>query len=114
MELERLMQEEKVQYEQWKEQLHIKFQEEKLQQEEDMGRALDSKLNEQRTLLQKGFNEKAELMGLEIKQLKKEKENLSGGIFKDYVLPLIDTAKDVLSTILQYKISKSLKIPIIP
>lgn len=105
------MQEEKVQYEQWREQLHKKFEEEKLQQEQDMGRALDSKLNEHRALLQKGFNDKAEMMGLEIEQLKKEKENLSGGFFKDYVLPLVDTAKDVFSTFLQYKIFKNLKIP---
>lgn len=89
-------------------QLEKKYEEEKNQQEEEIRRALESKLAEQKELIQKGFDEKAQMMSLEIEQLKKEKEKekKSGGIFKDYVMPLVDTAKDVFSTVLQYKVMR--------
>lgn len=104
------MREENVHHEQMLQQLQLKFEEETFQQQEEIDRAMESKLNEQRALLQKGFDEKAQLMDLEIEQLKKEKENQSGGIFKDNFLPLLDVAKDVLNSILQYKATvKSLK-----
>ncbi|KAB5535678.1 hypothetical protein PHYPO_G00120700 [Pangasianodon hypophthalmus] len=103
MELEKLMHEEKVHHEQRLEQVMRKFEEEKLQQQQELDIALESKLNEQKQLLQNGFEERAKLMGLEIEQLKKEKDKQSGSIFKDYIMPLVDTAKDVFSTILHYK-----------
>ncbi|XP_026999086.1 guanylate-binding protein 1-like isoform X1 [Tachysurus fulvidraco] len=107
--LEQLMEEEKVSHEQRLRQLETKFEDEKYQQQQELNIALESKLAEQKDLIQKGFDEKAKLLGMEIEQLKKEKpnDNPSGGIFKDYVMPLVSTAKDVFSTVLQYKIMKT-------
>ncbi|XP_058274894.1 guanylate-binding protein 1-like [Hemibagrus wyckioides] len=106
-EMEKLIQEEKVNHQQRVQQMEKKFEEEKSQQQEEMRRALESKLAEQKELIQKGFDEKAQLMGLEIEQFKKEKdkEKESSSIFKDYVMPIIDTAKDVFSSVLQYKLT---------
>lgn len=93
-------------------QLQGKFEEERLEQLQELDRAMECKLVEQKQLMQKGFDERAELMGLEIEQLKKEKDNQSAGYFKEYVLPLVDTAKDVFSKVLEYKLmKKSLKLP---
>ncbi|XP_034170575.2 guanylate-binding protein 1 [Pangasianodon hypophthalmus] len=103
MELEQLMHEQKVHHEQRLEQVMRKFEEEKLQQQEELDIALESKLNEQKQLLQNGFEERAKLMELEIEQLKKEKDKQSGSIFKDCIMPLLDIVKDVFSTILHYK-----------
>ncbi|KAI5092919.1 guanylate binding protein 1 [Silurus meridionalis] len=106
LEIENMMQEEKVHNEQRLQQLERKYEEEKIQQQQELERALENKLKEQKELVEKGFEEKAQLMGLEIQQLKQEKEKQSGGFFKDYVMPLVDTAKDVFSTFLQYKLMK--------
>ncbi|GAA6103462.1 guanylate-binding protein 1-like isoform X1 [Tachysurus ichikawai] len=78
-------------------QLEKKFEDKKHQQQQELNIALERKLAEQKDLIQKGFDEKAKLLGREIEHLKKEKpnDNPSGGIFKDYVMPLVDTAKDV-------------------
>ncbi|GAA6103467.1 guanylate-binding protein 1-like isoform X1 [Tachysurus ichikawai] len=105
-ELEQLMKEEKVSHQQRLQQLEKKFEDEKHQQQQELNIALESKLAEQKDFIQKGFDEKAKLLGLEIEQLKKEKpnDNPSGFVFKDYVMPIVDTAKDVFSTFLQYKI----------
>lgn len=111
-EMERLMQEEKVHHEQRLQQLQTKIEEEKIEQQEELSRAMESKMAEHKQLLQKGFDEKADMMKLEIEQLKKEKDEQSGVFFKDYVMPLVDTAKDVFSTVLQYKlVKKGLKMP---
>ncbi|XP_053508049.1 guanylate-binding protein 1-like [Ictalurus furcatus] len=107
LEMERLMQVEKLHHKQRLQQLEEKFEEEKIQQQEELERALESKLTEQKELVQKGLEEKAQLMGLEIEQLKKEKDKQSGTVFKDYIMPLINTAKDVFSTVLQYKLMKN-------
>lgn len=107
MEMEQLMQEEKLHHEQRLQQLEEKFEEENIQQQQELERAVESKLTEQKELVRKGFEEKAQLMGLEIEQLKKEKDKQSGSVFKDYVMPLINTAKDVFSTFLEYKLMKN-------
>ncbi|XP_017350939.1 guanylate-binding protein 1-like [Ictalurus punctatus] len=107
MEMEQLMQEEKLLHEQRLQQLEEKFEEENIQQQQELERAVESKLTEQKELVRKGFEEKAQLMGLEIEQLKKEKDKQSGSVFKDYVMPLINTAKDVFSTFLEYKLMKN-------
>ncbi|KAI5092918.1 guanylate binding protein 1 [Silurus meridionalis] len=105
-----MMQEEKVHNEQRLQQLERKFEEEKIQQQQELERALENKLKEQKELVEKGFEEKAQLMGLEIQQLKQEKEKQS--VFKDYLMPVISIAKDVFSTVLQYKLMrKGLGIP---
>ncbi|KAI5615316.1 guanylate-binding protein 1 isoform X2 [Silurus asotus] len=112
LEIENMMKEEKVHNEQRLQQLERKFEEEKIQQQQELERALENKLKEQKELVEKGFEEKAQLMGLEIQQLKQEKEKQTGDFFKDYVMPLVSTAKDVFSAFLQYKsMKKGLGIP---
>ncbi|KAB5535677.1 hypothetical protein PHYPO_G00120690 [Pangasianodon hypophthalmus] len=106
MEMEQLMREEKVHHEQRLQQLERKFEEEKLQQQQELDRALESKLNEQKELVQKEFDEKAQLMGLEIEQLKKEKDELSHSFYKDYLIPGMDVAKELLSMYIKYKAMK--------
>ncbi|KAF4076587.1 hypothetical protein AMELA_G00216770 [Ameiurus melas] len=114
LEMEQLMQEERENHVQRLQQLERKFDEEKLQQQQEQDRALDSKLAEHEELMTKGFKEKAQMLELEIEQLKEEKNKQSGSVFKDYVMPFVDTAKEVFSTYLQYKIlRKSLASPVI-
>ncbi|KAF7692587.1 hypothetical protein HF521_010197 [Silurus meridionalis] len=82
LEIENMMQEEKVHNEQRLQQLERKYEEEKIQQQQELERALENKLKEQKELVEKGFEEKAQLMGLEIQQLKQEKEKQSGGFLR--------------------------------
>ncbi|XP_017350941.1 guanylate-binding protein 1 [Ictalurus punctatus] len=106
MEMEQLMQEEKLHHEQRLQQLEEKFEEEKIQQQQELERALESKLTEHKELVQKGFEEKAQLMDLEIEQLKKEKDALSHSFYKDYVIPGVDVAKELLFMYIKYKAMK--------
>lgn len=106
MEMEQLMQEEKLLHEQRLQQLEEKFEEEKIQQQQELERALESKLTEHKELVQKGFEEKAQLMDLEIEQLKKEKDALSHSFYKDYVIPGVDVAKELLFMYIKYKAMK--------
>lgn len=98
------MREDKVNHQQRVQQLEMKFMEEKQQQQQELDRALESKLAEHKKLLQKNFDERAQMMDQEYKQLKTEKEKQSGGVFSEYVMPLLNTAQNVFSTFLQYKI----------
>ncbi|KAI5092914.1 guanylate binding protein 1 [Silurus meridionalis] len=102
MEVERLLQEEKEHHEQMVLQLNIKLEEEKFQQQQEVERAIESKLIEQKKLLI-DFEEKAHLMGLEIEQLKKEKEELSHSFYKDYFIQVLSIAKELFLMYMQYK-----------
>ena len=86
--------------------LQEKMEEEKQLQHEELDRALESKLKEQREMMEKGFKDKAETMGQEIEQLKKEKQQnqeAKPGFFKEYIVPIAKIGGNVLSTVLQYK-----------
>ncbi|XP_073711386.1 guanylate-binding protein 4 isoform X3 [Misgurnus anguillicaudatus] len=111
IESERMRQAEQERQEDRMRQMQEKFNKEMEQQREEMDRAMDSKLKEQEELLKKGFKEKAELLNEEIKSLQKEKESINaGGIFKDYVMPLLSTGADLLSSLIMHKsIAKGLK-----
>ncbi|KAI5092915.1 guanylate binding protein 1 [Silurus meridionalis] len=93
-EVEQLMQDHEQHYKQIVQQLERKFEEEKMQQQQEIDQALESKLKEQEELAQRKYEDKVQLMELEIEHLKKEKETQSSDIFKDYVMPLVDTATD--------------------
>ncbi|XP_030639464.1 guanylate-binding protein 1-like [Chanos chanos] len=109
-EMKKTLEEERQSQKERLKQMEEKIEEEKCQQQKEMELAMESKLREQKDLLENGFKEKAELLGEEIQQLKKEKAANFGGIFKDYVMPLLKIAVDVGSNILQYKVlSKVLK-----
>uniref|UniRef100_W5L2V8 Guanylate binding protein 1 n=1 Tax=Astyanax mexicanus TaxID=7994 RepID=W5L2V8_ASTMX len=89
-----------------------RIEEEKRLQQEEMNQAIQRKMAEQEILMKNQFKEKAELLGQEIQQLKKEKEESSKGFFKDVLMPLIGVGKGVLSDVLNYKIMrKTLKMP---
>ncbi|TTH23531.1 Guanylate-binding protein 1 [Bagarius yarrelli] len=105
-EMEQLMKEEKDHYQQRIQQLEKKFKEEQFLQQLELERALESKLNEQKQLVEKGFNEKSKQMEQEIEQLKREKEKQSYNVLSDLIMPLVDTAANVLSTVLQYKLTR--------
>ncbi|KAM9439442.1 guanylate-binding protein 2-like isoform 1-T6 [Clarias gariepinus] len=114
LEMGQLMDEEKKHHKERMQQLEMKFEEEKLQQQQELDRAVESKMAEQKDLLTKGFQEKAQVLELEIEHLKKEKDKQSDNVFKNYIMPIVDVAKDVFSTVLQYKLmKKSLKRPFI-
>ncbi|XP_066511735.1 guanylate-binding protein 1-like isoform X2 [Hoplias malabaricus] len=105
-EMEQVMKVEKESNQERMQQMERKFQEEWRQQQEELEKAVESKLCEQKVLLEKNYKDKAELMGLEIEQLKKEKVQ-SQGSFKEIFLPLVEAGKGVLSNILDYKLAKS-------
>ncbi|KAL7842548.1 hypothetical protein SRHO_G00242370 [Serrasalmus rhombeus] len=73
-------------------QMERTFEEEKHKQK--LNKAVNSKLAEQKDLLEKSFKEKAEVMDQEIEQLKKEKEENS--FFKKVVMPLVEHSHSVL------------------
>lgn len=104
--VERLMQEEKEHHQQRLQQLQTKFEEEKLLQQQELDRAVECKLTEQKALLQKGFDERAGLLGLEIEQLKKENKGKSVNFLRDYIMPIAEIGKDILSTFCEYKIMR--------
>lgn len=85
-------------------QLQTKFEEERSEQQTELNRAMESKLDEQKQLIQKGFDEKAELMGLELEQLKKEKDELSRSFYKDYVVPGMEIAKELVLLYKSFKL----------
>ncbi|XP_030640312.1 guanylate-binding protein 1-like [Chanos chanos] len=102
-EMEKSIEEERRSQRERLKQMEEKMEEERRQQQKEMQLAIESKLKEQRDLLEKGFKEKADLLNEEIQQLKKEKTKSSGGVFKDFVMPLLKTGTEVFSTFLQYK-----------
>ncbi|XP_051555413.1 guanylate-binding protein 1-like [Myxocyprinus asiaticus] len=106
IESERMMVVEKKRQEDRMRQMEEKMKQEMQQQQQEMDRALESKLKEQEEMLKKGFKERADFLGEEIKNLKKEKEENSGA-FKQYVMPLLSTVANVLPSLLQYKMMKS-------
>uniref|UniRef100_A0A8C1JRM4 Guanylate-binding protein 1-like n=1 Tax=Cyprinus carpio TaxID=7962 RepID=A0A8C1JRM4_CYPCA len=101
IESEKMMETEKARHEDRVKQMQESFKKEKQQQQQEMDRAIDSKLKEQEEMLKKGFKEEAYNLKEEIKKLKNEKERLhGGGIFKDYVMPffcpLVETVPNLL------------------
>ncbi|XP_076838049.1 guanylate-binding protein 1-like isoform X2 [Brachyhypopomus gauderio] len=106
-ELTQLLQMERNNQEERMRQMEMKLVEEKKAHEEELNRAIESKLAEQKVLLEKGFKENAELLGSEIEQIKKEKQEKKSYSFKEMIVPILDIGKDVLSTVLQYKAMKS-------
>ncbi|XP_047662326.1 guanylate-binding protein 1-like isoform X2 [Tachysurus fulvidraco] len=106
METERLMQEEKESHQQRLQQLEKKFEEEKQEQQQELDQALECKLTEHKELIQKGFDEKAQIMTLEIEHLKEEKDKLSQSFYKDYVVPGMGVAKELFFMYIKYKAMK--------
>ncbi|XP_051990668.1 guanylate-binding protein 1-like [Xyrauchen texanus] len=105
IESERMLEVEKAQQEDRMKQMEEKFNHEMQQQQQEMDKALESKLKEQEELLKKGFKEKANFLEEEIQNLKKEKENnSSGGFFKEYLLPIVNTAANLLPSILHHRL----------
>ncbi|XP_067218632.1 guanylate-binding protein 3-like isoform X2 [Chanodichthys erythropterus] len=105
IESERMIHVEKKRQEDRMRQMKEKFKQEMEQQQQEMDRAIESKLKEREELLNKGFREKADLMDEEIKNLKKEKEEKSSGSFmKDYVMPVVSAITDILPAFFQYKV----------
>ncbi|XP_056599358.1 guanylate-binding protein 1-like isoform X2 [Triplophysa dalaica] len=85
-------------------QMKENFDKEMEQRREEMDRAMESKLKEQEELLSKGFKEKADELQEEIKSFKEKKEGISaGGVFKDYVMPLLGTGADLLSNLFMHR-----------
>ena len=86
--------------------LEEKMEEEKKLQHEELDRALESKLKEQREMMEKGFKDKAETMGQEIEQLKKEQktnQEAKPGFLEKVFLPIAKIGSNIFSTFLQYK-----------
>lgn len=73
-ELQRTLEEEKRSQGERIKHMEEKMEEEKRLQREELDRALKSKLREQKEMIEKGFEDRAETMGQEIAQLKKEKQ----------------------------------------
>ncbi|KAI7809835.1 guanylate binding protein 1 [Triplophysa rosa] len=104
IESERMMKVEQERQKDTVKQMEEKFNKEMEQRREEMDRAMESKLKEQEELLSKGFKEKADELHEEIKSFKEKKEAISvGGIFKDYVMPLLGTGADLLSNIFMHR-----------
>uniref|UniRef100_A0A671L2B7 Guanylate-binding protein 1-like n=1 Tax=Sinocyclocheilus anshuiensis TaxID=1608454 RepID=A0A671L2B7_9TELE len=91
IESEKMMETEKVRHEDRVKQMQESFNKEKEQQQQEMDRAIESKLKEREEMLKKGFKDEAYNLKEEIKKLKDEKERShgGGGIFKDYVMPFL-------------------------
>ncbi|XP_065122911.1 guanylate-binding protein 2-like [Paramisgurnus dabryanus] len=79
-------------------QLQEKCKKEMEQKQEEMDRALDSKLKEQEELIKKGFDAKAEQLEEEIVRLNKEKE-AAGNFFKEYIMPLASAGLDLANKV---------------
>ncbi|XP_067217978.1 guanylate-binding protein 1-like isoform X1 [Chanodichthys erythropterus] len=111
IESERMIHAERERQEDRMRQMEEKFKQELEQQQQEMDRAIESKLKERKELLNKGFREKADLIDEEINNIKKEKEEKSSGSFmKEYMMPIVEAVKEVLPAILQYKMmTKGLK-----
>ncbi|XP_031418352.1 guanylate-binding protein 1-like [Clupea harengus] len=78
--------------------LREKKEEEKQLQHEELERALENKQKEQREMLEQGFKDQADIMGQEIEQLKKEKQQ------NQEAKPSISKKiSNVLSSMLEYK-----------
>uniref|UniRef100_A0A671K5A1 Guanylate binding protein 1 n=1 Tax=Sinocyclocheilus anshuiensis TaxID=1608454 RepID=A0A671K5A1_9TELE len=103
IESERIMQAEKERQEDQMRQMQEKFNKELEQQQQEMDRAIESKLKEREEMLKKGFSEKADLLNEEIANLKKEKES-SGGLMKEYVMPILGAVAEILPTVFNYKV----------
>ncbi|XP_062387476.1 guanylate-binding protein 1-like [Sardina pilchardus] len=87
-----------------------KMEEEKRLQLEELERAMDCKLKEQKEMMEKGFRNQADIMNQEIEQLKKEKEmemekEAGPGIFEKYIVPAAKIGATLLSTFLSYQIA---------
>ncbi|XP_051984796.1 guanylate-binding protein 1-like isoform X1 [Xyrauchen texanus] len=105
IESERIMEVEKERQEDRMRQMEEKFSFEMQQQQQEMDRALESKLKEQEELLNKGFKEKAGFLDEEIRNLKAEqKESSSGGFFKGVLMPLISTAAQLIPSFLTHRV----------
>ncbi|KAI4893123.1 hypothetical protein NFI96_020636 [Prochilodus magdalenae] len=101
--MEQAMRAQKESHEERMQQMKNKFEEGKRLHQEELDKAVESKLAEQKDFLEKGFKDRANLLDQEIEQLKNKNK---GNFFKDYVMPIISTATDVLSTVLQYKLMR--------
>ncbi|XP_031418233.1 guanylate-binding protein 1-like isoform X2 [Clupea harengus] len=104
--LQRALEDERRSQEERMRRLEEKMEEEKRLQQEELDRALESKLKEQKEMLEKGFKGQAEIMGQEIEQLKKEKQQNQEdkpGFLEKVFIPLAEIGSNVLSTVLQFK-----------
>ncbi|XP_065122862.1 guanylate-binding protein 2-like [Paramisgurnus dabryanus] len=93
---ELLLEAEKKRQEEIKIQMEEKFGKEIKQQQEEIERAVCSKLKEHEELLKKGFNEKADLLGQEIKKLQEEKESI-GEVVGKFVGNVVDIVPNLLT-----------------
>ncbi|KTG18817.1 hypothetical protein cypCar_00017309 [Cyprinus carpio] len=103
IESERMMQAEKERQQDQMRQMQEKFNKELEQQQQEMDRAIESKLMEREEMIKKNMKEKADLLNEEITNLKKEKEN-SGGFMKEYVMPFVGALKEILPSVLKYRV----------
>ncbi|XP_031418236.1 guanylate-binding protein 1-like isoform X1 [Clupea harengus] len=104
--LQRALEDERRSQEERMRRLEEKMEEEKKLQHEELERALESKLKEQREMMEKGFKDKAETMGQEIEQLKKEQktnQEAKPGFLEKVFLPIAKIGSNIFSTFLQYK-----------
>ncbi len=111
IEREQMMETEKVWHEDRVKQMQEKFSKELEQQQQETDRAIESKLKEQEDMIKKGFKEEADNLKEEIKKLKNEKDHTNGGgIFKDYVMPILcPLVETVPNLLMQGSMMKSLK-----
>nr|XP_055059163.1 guanylate-binding protein 1-like [Misgurnus anguillicaudatus] len=101
---EQLREAEKKQQEEIKMKMEEKFKQEMAKQKNEIDRALESKLKEQEELLNKGFKEKADLLGQEIESLKNDNEKVSAAsIVRDVVIPLATAGLEVIPSILMHR-----------
>nr|XP_055059189.1 guanylate-binding protein 1-like [Misgurnus anguillicaudatus] len=101
---EQLREAEKKRQDEIKTQMEEKFKEEMEKQKNEMDRALESKLKEQEELLNKGFKDKADLLGQEIDSLKNGNQKVSAaGIVRDFVMPLLTSSLEVIPSILMQR-----------
>ncbi|XP_026061127.1 guanylate-binding protein 2-like [Carassius auratus] len=99
---ERMLQEERKQHAARIQQMHGKFKSEMEQQQQELDRAMESKLKEMKELLMKGFKEKADFLEEEINNLKKEKEEKGSSSFMDVLMVLIRNMEKLLPLMLEF------------
>ncbi|XP_062843558.1 guanylate-binding protein 1-like [Trichomycterus rosablanca] len=114
-ELEKMMTAAKQHSEELLQQFMKKFEEENLQQKQELDKAVEKKMHDEKELLQKGFEEQAQSLNREVQQLKKQSEEVSSSNYMDYAKYAVDVGKDLLALYLQYKVGiqmSGLKLPI--
>ncbi|GCC21636.1 hypothetical protein chiPu_0020111 [Chiloscyllium punctatum] len=106
--LEEIRNKEKAFYEESTKQLHLKMEEEKKNLQREQAVALDCKLKEQKELMEKQFQSKAEMMEEQIETLRKQQESASSSTNWENFASI---AKGVLDTVINaYASHKAMKL----